>query len=148
MNILSKMPERLKDLMLDKGLNATALANCIGVKPAAITRYLQGIRAPKFKTLIALVEFFNCSADFLLGVSDYAKQDDVAFSPVPPFSVQFLTALKKCGCSQYLAQKKTKISWATIKTWKDGVAEPSADNLVKLAMAMECSVDFLIGREK
>ncbi len=148
MDILSKFPERLSDLMLDRNLSAKELAEKIGVKPTAVTRYLRGMRLPRLETLVALANFFTCSTDFILGISDYSKQTNAKFYPIPEWSTQFKAVLKACECSQYFVQKKTKISWNTINAWINNKTEPLSDNLVKLAKALDCSVDFLIGREK
>ena len=76
MDILSKMPERLKELMFDKGINAPTLAKAINVKSNTVTRYIQGVRLPKFETFIVLVDYFHCSADFLLGLTDNPQYED------------------------------------------------------------------------
>ncbi len=147
MEILSKLPMRLKELMSERGINAPRLAASIGVKAATVNRYLEGIRLPNLETLVALVEYFDCSADFLLGLNEYPRRENQTFKPVRPFDVQFRAAMEKCGVSQYALQKKTGISWANFNDWLRGKTRPLADNLVKLALALECSVDFLLGRE-
>ena len=100
MDILSKLPERLKELMFDRGINAPNLAEKLEVGANTITRYLQGVSTPNFEIFVKLVEYFNCSADFLLGLEEqtfYEKK----FLPVPsssPFctcssTIPFTTAI-------------------------------------------------------
>ena len=61
MDILSKLPEQLKELMLDKGVNVKSLAETLGVGKNTITRYLQGASAPNFEIFVKLIEFLrNC----------------------------------------------------------------------------------------
>ena len=70
MDILSKLPERLKELMFDRGINAPTLAEKLDVGANTITRYLQGVSTPNFDIFVKLIEYFNCSADFLLGLEE------------------------------------------------------------------------------
>ena len=91
MDILSKLPERLKELMFDKGINAPALAKALEIKSNTVTRYLQGVSLPKFEIFVKLIDYFNCSADFLLGLADY-PQYDATFLPVMPFQEAFRRA--------------------------------------------------------
>lgn len=145
MNILSKLPERLKELMFDRGINAPRLAEEIGVGSNTITRYLQAASCPNFDIFIKLVEYFNCSADFLLGLNEQ-PQYEKRFLSVSPFAVQFRKAMEACKISQYALQKKTGISWNNFHKWLKGERLPYPDSLIKLAGAMECSVDYLLGR--
>ena len=64
MGILSKLPERLKMLMSDRGVNPPKLAKTLGIGSNTITRYLQGVGTPNFEIFVKLVEYFHCSADF------------------------------------------------------------------------------------
>ncbi len=147
MGILSKLPEQLKDLMLEKGIKASALSKAIGVSDSTISRYTQGLQMPAFEILVALAEYFDCSIDFLLGLTDIPRRENQRFKPVPAFATQFRVAMKACGFSQYALQKKTKISWASFNAWLRGQKLPYPDSLIKIANAMDCSVDFLLGRE-
>ena len=54
MDILSKLPERLKELMFDRGINAPNLAEKLDVGANTITRYLQGVSTPNFDILSTL----------------------------------------------------------------------------------------------
>ncbi len=145
MDILSKLPERLKELMFDKGINAPILAADLQLRSSTVTRYLQGVRLPKFEAFVKMIEYFNCSADYLLGVIDFPRPQ--TFNPVPPFAAQFRAAMEKCGVSQYALQKRTGITWSNFHKWLNGLALPYVDSLVKLSEGLECSVDYLLGRE-
>ena len=145
MGILSKLPERLKILMVDRGVNAPKLAKTLGIGSNTITRYLQGVGTPNFEIFIKLVEYFNCSADFLLGVEAqpfYTKN----FLPLPEFAQHFREVMAECNITQYALHKKTGISWNNFHKWLKGERLPYANSLLKLASAMGCSVDVLLGR--
>ena len=145
MGILSKLPERLKMLMSDRGVNAPKLAKTLGIRSNTITRYLQGVGTPNFEIFVKLVEYFHCSADFLIGVEEqpfYEKE----FLPLPSFAEQFRRAMAECNMTQYALQKRTGISWNNFHKWLKGERFPYVDSLFKLSSTMGCSVDFLLGR--
>ena len=146
MEILSKLPDRLKELMFDKGVNAPTLAKELGIGNNTVTRYLQGVRLPNFEKFVQLIEYFHCSADFLLGLNE-EPQYEATFASVQPFATRFRAALTDCGMSQYALQKKTGISWNNFHKWLKGERLPYVDSLVHLSLALDCSVDVLLGRK-
>ena len=68
-------PERLSDLMKEKGLTQQNLADSLGVKRQTISLYKSGQSMPDAKTLRDLAEYFNVSSDYLLGLSDVQSAD-------------------------------------------------------------------------
>ena len=143
MDILSKLSERLADLMEEHNFKPVELAEKIGVTRNTITRYLSGIRMPSFPTFVQLLDVLQCSADFLIGRTDYIEEN-VTYSIVPPFSERFRALLTEYNMSQYALHKKTNFSYDNFNKWLKGITCPYVDNLVKLADAFECSVDYLI----
>ena len=145
MGILSKLPERLKMLMSDRCVNPPKLAKTLGIGSNTITRYVQGVSSPAYDIFIRLVEYFNCSADFLLGTGElplYEKK----FLSIPPFSVRLRQVIEECKTTQYALKKQTGLSWNNFHKWLNGKSLPSPDSLLTLATALEVSVDYLLGR--
>ena len=68
---MSKFPQRLKELREEKGLSIKTLAKELGVSDIAIGRWEKGLRTPNIDTLILVANYFNVSADYLLGLKDY-----------------------------------------------------------------------------
>ncbi len=68
---MNKFAERLKELRLDKGISQSELSKQIGVSVACINRWESNLRIPNLNSLIMLCKYFECSADFLLGLKDY-----------------------------------------------------------------------------
>ena len=145
MVILSKLSESLKELMNERGLNQTSLAVAMNTSSSKMSSYITGKRAPNYDTFVALIEFFNCSADFLLGLQDYPCED-IKYKHVCPINERFRTLLQERELSQYAFIKETKISWGVFYNWLAGKSKPSVDNLVKVAKYFDCSVDYLLGR--
>ena len=71
MDILSKLSERLKELMDEAEINTQSLSKEIAVDQSAIARVLRAARMPSLKTLVAFADFFHCSTDYLLGFISY-----------------------------------------------------------------------------
>ena len=145
MVFLSKLSENLKELMNERNLNASELARAMNTCSSKLSSYLTGRRAPNYDTFIALIDFFNCSADFLLGRQDYPCEE-IRYKPVRPFCECLRVLLQKTGTTQYAFVKHSKISWGVFYQWVSGKSNPSVDNLLKIAEFFECSVDFLLGR--
>ena len=59
----------IKELRLDKNLSQDGLAKIIGVSQKAIDYWERGVNEPKASYIIKLADFFEVSADYLLGRS-------------------------------------------------------------------------------
>ncbi len=62
--------ERLKELRLEKQLSQKELAEMLSTGQSSISAWERGEREPLAHQLVALALFFNCSVDYLLGISD------------------------------------------------------------------------------
>ena len=62
---------RIKDLRKEKNISQSELANAIGVSQKALDYWERGVSEPKASYIVALPDFFNVSADYLLGIKDY-----------------------------------------------------------------------------
>ena len=144
MVILSKFAENLLTLMEEKNLNAPALGKILNINRSNITRYLRGERLPSYQLFTAIVEYFNVSADVLLGRVDYCNT--TSFQPVQPFHIIFRKALEETHTSQYELQKQLHFSSATTNAWLSDKSIPSVGHLDQLADYMDVTVDYLLGR--
>lgn len=63
--------ERLRSLRLDKKLTQAKLGKMFNISHATINRYENGVHEPDTETIDKLAEFFDVTADYLLGRSDY-----------------------------------------------------------------------------
>ena len=143
---MSKLSEILLELTTDCNLNTTDFAKDIGLTRSCVSNYLNNIRTPKYEHFIKLIEYFNCSADYMLGLSDWDKQ--TAFHPVPPFKDRLRALLREYGKTQEQFIEELPVSSSVLYKWLNGISKPSTDTLIRLATYFECSVDYLIGRIK
>lgn len=59
--------ESIKELRVERGLSQAALAKAIGVSQKAIDYWERGLNEPKASYIILLSDFFDVTADYLLG---------------------------------------------------------------------------------
>ena len=116
------LPTRIRELVSENNITQNALAKEIGVTRQAISQYCDGSSVPNADKLLKLVQFFNVSADYLLGVTDAKTNDkDVQFisdytglnesvivaladSEMPNYIAQLLNLLSKTYKSEYLCK--------------------------------------------
>lgn len=146
MENLTKLSEQLAELMAEDGYSQTTLARAMDTSGSKLSLYLADKALPNFKDFVALIEFFHCSADFLVGRTEYPMRE-TRYKPVQPFGARLRSILAERNETQYTFIKTTKISWSIFHGWLTGKSLPSVDNLLKLAKHFGCSVDFLLGRE-
>ncbi len=142
---LSKLSEQLKELMAEKSLNQTELAKALNTPRSKLSSYCTARSAPNYTCFLALIDFFRCSADFLLGLSEKVDED-IAYRTPQAFSVRLRALLQERGISQYKLVKDCKLSWNVLHGWLTGKTLPSLDNLLRLAEFFEISIDELLGR--
>ncbi|WP_251617619.1 helix-turn-helix domain-containing protein [Pumilibacter muris] len=63
--------KRIKELRLQAGISQKTLAEKIGVNKRAVIFWEQEINEPKASYVRNLAVFFEVSADYLLGISNY-----------------------------------------------------------------------------
>lgn len=63
--------ERLSKLMKEEEMSAYKLAQIVGVSNQCALDWIDGVHEPKISYLKKIADYFNVSADYLLGRSDY-----------------------------------------------------------------------------
>lgn len=144
MDNLSKFSESLAELMQERNLSVKDLAEEVGIKDSNLYYYLRAERLPSVEALVLLADYFSCSADYLLGLTDESRVE--TYKQCPPFSQQLNFLLEYFGLSTYKVYTCANISKARFFDWKRGKYVPSLDNIMKLAEVFDCSVDYLLGR--
>ncbi len=141
----SNFAERLKEMMDYANLNALALSKILDCGHSTISRYLSGTK-PSVEMLVRIADYFQCSTDFLLGLTDdYVTE---TYLPIPPFSKRLPQLLNHFKITAYRLQKRTGIAESAMDFWKKGIRTPTLDSVIRIAKALDCPVDFVIGRIK
>lgn len=60
---------RLCNLREEKNMKQNELAEQLNLKSSAISKYEKGLTQPSIPTLVKMAEIFECSVDYLLGLS-------------------------------------------------------------------------------
>ncbi len=68
-----KVYQRIRDLREDKNLSQTQIANLLNTSQTVYSRYERNERDLPIDYLITLCEFYNVSADYILGFVDEIK---------------------------------------------------------------------------
>lgn len=68
---MEKLAEKLKELRIEKGLSQREVSSALGMTRNAFTNYENGYREPSLDNLKKICQFFNVSADYLLGLKDF-----------------------------------------------------------------------------
>ncbi len=144
---MSKFSESLKDLIIEHNYSQNFIANNAGISTSDISDYCNGT-LPNINNLIKLSDFFNCSSDYLLGLTDNIGNKSIIKNI--EFSINgFFDRLDKLlsvkNLTYYKLAKLAGIHKNTIYNWKSD-RNPSVETLIKLADYLGTSVDYLIGR--
>lgn len=104
--------KRLKELREERGISMMALAKAIGVSDTAVCKWENQDSEPKLSYIIKLADYFNCTADFLIGRSDdlggYIEQSQLSSN-----ETQILSAF------QSLSPQMKDVALDTLNLWKN-----------------------------
>ena len=141
---MSNISESLKDLMTEAEIKTPALARATGIDASTILTLLRGDGLPYIDTLVKLADYFHCSTDYLLGLTDLSQE--TTFRQRPPFPEQLTFLLQHFHVTKYRLEKDTHLSEKTVNRWHNGKTQPTVESLIRLSKYFGCSVDFLLGR--
>lgn len=138
---MNEFKERLSDLMSSQNLSRLQVAKSIGVTSTTINGYFNNNYYPDIKIALRLGKFFECSLDFLFGLSDSRQakhKNNNSFID----NLDNLLAQNKVSIAK--AFKDMKMSEYNYYRWKNGLF-PRTINLIEIAKYFDCSIDYLIG---
>ncbi|MCL2862243.1 MAG: helix-turn-helix transcriptional regulator [Firmicutes bacterium] len=68
---MEKIKTRIRELREEKGLTQEQLGEEIGFRSNTISQYETGVLEPNLQTIKKLCDFFDVSADYLLGFKEF-----------------------------------------------------------------------------
>ena len=145
MESLKKFGERLTELLLSQELTSDKLGTKIGVSGSSIRRWCNGTLNIKLSKANTLADYFKCSLEFLFGKTE--KILDFVLYPSEPFYPQLRRVMKEKGVTRYRLVKDLKKSHGHFYFWEKG-GDPSMQTVIDLADYLDCSLDYLTGRER
>lgn len=141
--------DKLNEQILLGGYDVQRLADAIHVSPSTVYN-LRRCRYKQPDTLVffALIEEFNCSADYMLGLVEFPSENVVYYPPLRKYGTRLKTLLKKTGDTQKNFIEKMNISTNLAYKWFSDKTLPGVDYLIRIANYFDISVDTLIERVK
>lgn len=139
---MNQFQERLLELMNEFQLNRLQLSKLIGITSTTINGYFNNGYYPQIDIAIKLSNFFNCSLNYLFGLSDERDCNDTNKNT---FIENFHNLIKENNQSIAKTLADLKMSEYNYYRWKKGMF-PKTSNLLEIAKYFDVSVDYLIGR--
>ena len=151
-NNKATLSERLNEALVLRGKKAVDLTRNLDIPKSAMSQYLSG-KSQNMDTerLQKIARYLRVSEPWLLGydvpMEDFeeTEEQDTFLDQMPIRRLQL--AFKKSGMTQVQLAKATGITKSTISRYLQGEFEPKTSALIKLASALNVSVEYLMGME-
>lgn len=99
------------------------------------------------QVLLKLADYFKCSLSFMLGQEECNSLPSPK-TELPAFSDRLRELIEAKELKFFLMKKSgLKKDFPSMYNWLSGKYIPNVYNLVRLAKLLDCSVDYLLGRE-
>ncbi len=144
MRNISNFGETLKELMIVREKSPAQLAAAFSVNIDTIYSWKNNEYTPSLSKLIVVADYFKVRLDFLAGRSDL--EQPCANRECPPFAKRLREVMKEKGMTTYYFRKNTRYGSSFFVKWENG-ADPLLPTLMDLADILDCSIDYLVGRE-
>ena len=70
------LPERLKKIRENRGLNKAEAARLLGLSKMGYLRYESAARTPSYQTIVFIAQKLGTSPDYLTGISDNPEPEE------------------------------------------------------------------------
>lgn len=143
---INSFQENLKELMEINGLTVSDLEKATGVNHTGIYDYLDGKYIPDVNCAAKIADYFKCSFDYLFGFTESYIPYEYTYGADIKSRVK--AAIDKSGFSRYKVAQLTNTSQNQVCSWYHGKVIPKLVSLVALATVLNCSLDYLAGRDE
>lgn len=143
MDNLSLFAERLIELKEEYNLSNLQLERICGCKNQSVSTWLTRNVYPKLANLLRLSDYFQCSIDYLLGITDDKR---LARTGTPgTFIARADELAEKNNVSKYRIAKECGFDKGNFTKWKSTGMLPQTQSLIAIADYFDCSVEYLLG---
>lgn len=136
----SAFAKRLREEFLTDSVKVQQLADCLGCSTQAINQYKQGTSFPKMENLIKIAEFYNCSLDYLIGLSD-VKSPEADLQSVCAYTGLSEVAIKVLH-EHVRAKEEFDNDLERIVLYNDTLLDPELLTAVNLIIENATNIDF------
>lgn len=142
---MAEFQDRLKDLMIENNLNNLQLSKRLNISSTTVNDYFNKEYYPEINISISMSKLFDCSLDFLFGLSDTVeKRYDFKYDKMlTNFVNNVQKLLQRKGMSIATFMKEVGMGEFTFYRWKRGKF-PKTSKLVVIARYLDISIDFLL----
>ena len=152
---------RLKRLIDNSGKTLYELSKEIGIARMNLIKYKNDEAEPSITPLASITSYFNVSADYLLGLTDYSGPTEkriAQLKEIPPpeqpiffnaalFGKTLKTLRLEKRLTQFQLAEKLGVDTFTIFSYENGGNIPNIDFLISVSMFFGVSADSLLGIE-
>ena len=138
---MNDFQERLKELLEDNNLSRLQLAKNLKISSTTINGYFNKNYYPNIEIAVAMSKYFNCSLNFLFGLTDDKK---ILNKSNNTFFENFSMLIKENKTSIAKTMKNLNMSEYNYYRWRDGLL-PKTVNIIDIAKYFDVSIDFLLG---
>lgn len=149
MDTVIKFAERLNGLLAETDTSVKNLSANTDLHMSDIYHWLSPNNKymPNISDLITIANYFHCSLDYIVGLREEYEYYNFK-SELPNFAERFPKIVYDSGSNFYRLAKEAGFgSTATFYLWKTGKKSPRIDSLIRVAKVLDCSLDYLVGRE-
>ena len=142
---MNAFQERLQELLIENELSRLQLSKKIGISFETLNGYFNKNFYPELSVAIKIANYFNCSLQYLMGLTDEYKCYDKN-------ELSFIDALKNLMKAKNISieklMKSLNMSEANYYRWKKKDNKPAMQSLIAIAKYFDVSIDYLVGRTK
>ena len=140
--IMNEFQERLQELLIENNLSRLQLSKIIKISFETLNGYFNRDFYPELSIAIKLANYFQCSLDYLMGLSEIYNNNDkneLSF-------IETINKLKKeNNISIEKLMKAINMSETNFYRWQRGDNTPSMLSLISIAKYFDVSLDYLVG---
>ena len=149
--------DRILELIKTNGITEYRVMKDCSLQANSFTYWKNGRAIPSLDALKKIALYFNVSLDYLVGIKSQNEQNiSLTCQPLSDSISQgmensILEKINELIKHYNITPNKLLVSCGlqsnAFTKWKNGIAKPSLDALIKIANYFNVSIDYLVGRE-
>lgn len=146
---MNEFVDSLKEFMNCYNLNKLQLSRLLKISSTAVNAYFNSNCIPSINIAIRLCEIFDCSLDYLFGISDKVEKTYILneITATENFTKHLEELLKENNKTVSGMMKDLDLDEYTFYHWKHGKV-PMTINVIAISKYFDVSMDFLLGESK
>lgn len=139
------MKFKLKDLCIENNISCLQLEKKLNIHNARLSKYCKQEFYPNIERLIILANYFECSIDFMVGLSPIKLNKKLSNANIEKFFLR-LNNLISNEKSKTAFFKKCGLARTNLTRWEQKKQFPRLENIYLIAKYTNTSLDYLLGR--